>query len=216
MQLSDWDQRWTEGRIGFHQQDVSDFLTKYADRVWGEASTSRVLVPLCGKSLDMVFLAERSDAVVGVEFVTQAVEEFFDEQDLTPTVDVEDGRKYTANSYTLFAADFFEVSTQDIGPVDAVFDRASLVALDNETRVRYADYLGTLQQPGATTMLITFDYNQSEMNGPPFAVSDAEVAQLFTEEFAIEHLETRNVMNEMFTRAGLTVMTESVFKLTKL
>ncbi|NOX29799.1 MAG: thiopurine S-methyltransferase, partial [Actinobacteria bacterium] len=135
MQLSDWDQRWTEGRIDFHQQDVSDFLTKYADRVWGESDLSRVLVPLCGKSLDMVFLAERSRAVVGVEFVTQAVVEFFAEQGLTPAVDTEDRRKYVADRYALFAADFFDVSAQDVGPVDAVFDRASLVALNTETRV---------------------------------------------------------------------------------
>jgi len=164
----------------------------------------------------MAFLAARFDAVVGVEFVAKAVEEFFAEQGLTPTVDAADRRKYTADRYTLFAADFFDVSAQDVGPVDAVFDRGSLVALGSETRVRYAKYLGTLQKPGAKTMLITFDYDQSEMSGPPFAVSDAEVLELFADGFEIERLETRQVVNERFSRAGLTAMSESVFKLIKL
>ena len=84
MQKSDWTSRWNAGQIGFHQPDVNSFLGKYAEQVWGPDALGRVYVPLCGKSLDMVFLAKNVGEVVGVEFVEQAVKEFFAEQGLTP------------------------------------------------------------------------------------------------------------------------------------
>ena len=86
MEQADWSSRWSEGRIAFNQPSVSDFLELYAERVWGEGP-SRVLVPLCGKTLDMVYLAERGADVVGVEFVEQGVREFFDERGLEPERD---------------------------------------------------------------------------------------------------------------------------------
>lgn len=219
MEFSDWGDRWRDGQIAFHQDAPSDFLEKYADRVWGTERLARVLVPLCGKSLDMVFLAERADAVVGVEYVEQAVRDFFDERGLSPDVDTDADADapmgFRAGPYTIFAADFFAVSGADVGPIDAVFDRASLVALDADTRVRYADHLRSLQPVGTRTMLITFDYDQSAMNGPPFAVSDDEVGRLFGDAFDIEHLETRDMLNDRFRDAGLSAMTESVFALTR-
>lgn len=215
MELSDWGDRWRDGQIAFHQDRPSDFLQKYADRVWSAQRPTRVLVPLCGKSLDMVFLAERADAVVGVEFVEQAVREFFDERELRPDVDSGPPVGLRAGPYTIFAADFFAVSTADIGPIDAVFDRASLVALDADTRLRYADHLSSLQAARSRVMLITFDYDQSTMDGPPYAVSDDEVERLFGEEHHIEHLETRDLLSQQFRDAGLSAMTESVFAVTR-
>ena len=82
MELADWGDRWHEGRIPFHQSNVTDLLAQHAEHVWGTESMGRVLVPLCGKSLDMVFLADRADSIVGVEFVEQAVKDFFAEQGL--------------------------------------------------------------------------------------------------------------------------------------
>lgn len=216
MELTEWDARWRNGQIGFHQPDVSDFLDEYADRVFGAAASGRVLVPLCGKSLDMVFLAQRAAAVVGVEYVEQAVEEFFAERGLSPDVDRGPPVLYRAHKYIVFATDFFTVTNEHVGEIDAIFDRASLVALDPEARVDYVDHLRSLVPAGAMTLLITFDYEQSEMNGPPFAVSDNEVERLFRDGFAIEHLETRDALNERFRARGLRAMTESAFALTRL
>ncbi|CAN5811378.1 thiopurine S-methyltransferase [soil metagenome] len=215
MELGEWGDRWRDGQIAFHQDAPSNFLDTYADRVWGTARLSRVLVPLCGKSLDMVFLAERADAVVGVEYVEQAVRDFFEERELQPDIDSDAPVGFRAGPYTIFAADFFAVSHADIGPIDAVFDRASLFALDAETRVRYADHVRSLQPGGLRTMLITFDYDQSAMDGPPYAVSDDEVGCLFGDAFDVEHLETRDVLNQRFRDAGLRAMTESAFALTR-
>ena len=215
MEQSDWASRWSEGRIGFHQQSVSDFLATYAERAWGDGPIGRVLVPLCGKSLDMVFLAERGGEVIGVEYVEQALSDFFAERGLTPAIERAPAVRYSAGAYTLFASDFFDVGLEQVGMIDAVFDRAALVALDAETRVRYAAHLRSLMPAGARILLITFDYEQSEMDGPPFAVSGEEVERLFADGFEVEHLRTREILPEQFRARGLTGMREAAFVITR-
>jgi thiopurine S-methyltransferase len=214
MQRDDWAERWSAGRIAFHQSDVNDYLTKYLERACG-ADIGQVYVPLCGKSLDMVFLAEHADHVIGVEFVKQGVAEFFDERGLTPRIDTEPRLRYTADKYSLFAADFFDLSEEHLGSIDAVFDRAALVALESEARVRYADHLRSITRAGARMLLITFDYDQRAMEGPPFAVSPDEVELLFSDGFDIAHLETRDAINDTFRARGLPSITESAYALTR-
>lgn len=215
MEQADWTSRWEEGQIGFHQPTVADFLTKYSSEVWGADGIGRIYVPLCGKSLDMVFLRELATEVVGVEFVEQAVAEFFAERALVPTVATAPFVHYTADGFRLFAADFFALEEESLGSVDAVFDRAALVALDQETRTRYAKHLRSLLRIGTKILLITFDYDQTEMSGPPFAVSGDEVHRLFDEGFAVKHLETRDSLNDVFRGRGLSSMTESAYELTR-
>lgn len=215
MVRDEWARRWDDGRIAFHQPSVSPLLQKYAAHVLGADSWGRVYVPLCGKSLDMVFLAERSTEVLGVEFVEQAVREYFDSQALDPDVDDTPPIRYRAGPYTLFVADFFSVTSEHLGHIDSVLDRAALIALDRETRIRYAHHLSSLLQPGARVLLITLDYDESHMSGPPFAVSATEVHELFEGDFEIAHLESRNALDDGFRARGLSAMTESAFGLTK-
>jgi len=214
MDYTDWASRWSSGVIHFHQSDVNDHLRAFAEQAWGDA-IGRVYVPLCGKSLDMVFLAERADDVLGVEFVEQAVAEFFEERGLTAEIETEPHVRYHAAPYTLYAADFFDLTPAELGHIDAVFDRASLVALDAPTRVRYANHLGSILPSGARVLLVCFDYDQSEMNGPPYAVSSAEVVTLYEQEFEIELLETQDAPNEVLSGFGVSAFRTSVFVLTK-
>jgi thiopurine S-methyltransferase len=215
MQLGDWDARWRDGRIGWHQSKVTGALEEYGAQVLG-SDPGRVLVPLCGKTLDLVFLAENAEAVVGVEYVEQAVQEFFDEQGLSPDVDGGPPIRYSAENYLLFASDIFLIDAENTGVIDAVFDRAALVALEPDVRIEYAAHLRSILPGGARILLVTFDYDQRTMNGPPFAVSDPEVTELFGEGFEIEHLRTRDVLDDQFRKRGLATMTESTFSLTKL
>lgn len=214
MQLEDWGARWRDGQIGFHQSKVTGALEEFGTRVLG-AAPGRVLVPLCGKTLDMVFLADHADAVVGVEYVEQAVQEFFDEQGLVPDIDAGPPLAYAAEKYLLFASDIFLIEAEHTGVIDAVFDRAALVALEADVRVRYAAHLSSILPVGARILLVTFDYDQAAMNGPPFAVSDTEVHSLFGDHFDIELLRSRDVLDDQFRKRGLTAMTESAFCLTK-
>lgn len=213
MKLTDWEQRWKDGQIGFHQDSVSHFLSKYAETVWGTESLTRVLVPLCGKSLDLDFLAERAAEVVGVEYAQKAVDEFFGERGLSPVPGLPHGelRRHDAGRHVMLVGDFFALTLDDLGAVDGVFDRASLIALDPGTRVRYAAHMGELTGPGTRDLLVTVDYDQSEMAGPPFAVSLDEVRDLFGADWGIELLETRNVEDARFRARGVSAMTESAF-----
>jgi thiopurine S-methyltransferase len=212
MQQDDWAAMWTDGRIGFHQADVNNYLAKYLQRAYGD-DIGRVYVPLCGKSLDMVFLSEHAHEVVGVEFVEQAVAEFFDERGLTPQIVTDPRVLYSADGYSLFAADFFDLGEEHLGSIDTVFDRASLVALDSETRVQYANHMRSIMREGAKMLLITFDYDQSAMEGPPFAISSDEVQRLYGDGFDIVHLETRDATNDTFRGMGVPAITESAYAL---
>lgn len=172
-----WAARWREGRIGFHEGRANAFLERHVARL-GEKK--RVLVPLCGKTEDIAFLASRGHEVVGIELVEGAVRAFFREHDLEPSVTR--GERCTAfnsGSVTLLAGDFFACTRADVGPVDRFYDRAALVALPAEMRARYVKHLRTLVSPGGEGIVVAFDYPQEKMEGPPFAVSDAEIRSLF-------------------------------------
>src|SRR3546814_8142059 len=78
-----WQQRWRDNRIGFHRDGVLPLLEKHWPSL-GLATGSRVFVPLCGKSLDMAWLAARGHRVLGVELSPLAVGQFFDENGLAP------------------------------------------------------------------------------------------------------------------------------------
>lgn len=177
-----WHERWATGRIGFHRPDPSSHLVDFADAAFGPApNAGAVLVPLCGKSVDLIWLAARFDQVIGVEFVPQAAADFFAEQGVTPTTrDTPRGPVLSHANIAIHVADVFAVTRDDLAqPVTAVYDRAALIALAPATRTRYADQIRLLAEPGARMLLLTLDYPQDLMQGPPFAVTDDDVRALF-------------------------------------
>lgn len=180
MEISFWESRWKEGRIGFHQGKPNRFLGAHHGRL----AKGAVLVPLCGKAEDLAFLAAEGHPVVGIEAVEDAVRAFFEEHGLTPEVTTRGAaRVYRATHHgqpiTLFAGDFFAVTAADVGPIAGFYDRAAMVALPEEIRRRYVPHLRALVGAGTKGLLVTFDYDQSVMEGPPFAISDAIVRELW-------------------------------------
>lgn len=179
MEAQFWHDRWSQRDIGFHQSEINAFLIKY----WPAlelAENSTVLVPLCGKSRDMVWLAQRGHSVIGLELSEVAVDEFFQELGVTPEIERNDRFViYSADNIRILCGDFFAVTQQDLGPIDAVYDRAALVALPPEMRRRYAEHLGTLLSAPVQTLLVTFEYEEGQAEGPPFCVDRKEVTALF-------------------------------------
>jgi len=167
-----WIDRWSEGKIGFHEGKPNAFLDEFATRLAG----TRVLVPLCGKTVDLAFLAAHGHEVVGIELVEDAVRAFFAEHDLVPTV-MRRGPLaiYTAGTITVIAGDLFAVGRDDVGPIDAIYDRAALIALPPELRARYVAHLRTLAPAATPVLLVTLEYPQELMEGPPHSVPEAEV-----------------------------------------
>jgi thiopurine S-methyltransferase len=173
MQPEFWQARWSEGRIGFHEGRPNALLERHVGALSG---VRRVLVPLCGKAVDLAFLASRGFEVVGVELVEAAVAAFFAERGLVPTVErVGSLVRYRHDAVELLAGDFFDVTRDHAGRCDGCYDRAALIALPSEMRRRYVAHLRGLLDPGARGLVITVDYPQERMEGPPFAVPEAEL-----------------------------------------
>ena len=207
-----WHNRWATEQIGWHKSDFNHLMVKH----WPNLhlpQNAEVLVPLCGKSLDMVWLSEQGHTIVGLELVEHAVQSFFKERELVPE-QRNTGRhvRYTYPPFSILHGDVFELEANTV-QADAWYDRAAMIALRESRRDAYVDQLREQTKPGAVGLLITFAYPQEEMTGPPYAVHDDDVHRLFTSGFEVEHLE-RIVLEDERGR-GLSSITSSVFKITR-
>jgi len=208
-----WHERWARGEIGFHRGDVHPLLARHGAPLAGR----RVLAPLCGKSLDLVHLAGLGCTVVGIELSAAAIAAFFEEQRLEPAVTTRGpGRAWQAGPYTLLEGDYFAFSAADLGaPCTGLYDRAALIALPPERRPAYAAHTGCLLAPEAWGLLITLDYPQAEMTGPPFAVPEAEVRALYGPSAEVTALEIEDALaaEPRFAERGLTRLHQTVWAL---
>ena len=210
-----WLERWKNRRLGWHLEEVNPHLLDFWDAM-ALPEGGRVLVPLCGKSLDMKWLAEQGHSVIGVEVSEQAAREFFDEHGLTPERTEEAGWPcLQAGGVAILCGDFFELTPERLGPVDAVFDRASLIALPPAMRARYGAQLTTLLPHRPPMLLVLLAYPQAEMDGPPFAVEEAEVQALYEPDYTVTSLRDWDVLAESpgFREQGLSRLREKVLQL---
>src|SRR5450759_1589189 len=216
-----WLERWEREEIHFHQDEFNPYLHQY----WHDlqlARDSRVFVPLCGKSHDMLWLREQGHRVLGVELSAIAVQAFFKENGYAPQHDSPHqvtGRKFDrceANGISILCGDFFDLSKDDLANVTGVYDRASLIALPPEMRERYVRHLVSILPPATQILLITLDYPQPEMQGPPFSVSLGEVEALYREHAEVRLLAQPDVLsqNPRFQQRGLSRLRENIFLLT--
>jgi len=215
MQHEFWLERWKQNQIGFHKQEIHPHL----QHNWSRLSVhqgDRVFVPLCGKTNDMLWLLGMGYQVLGVELSPLAVESFFSENDLKPTVRRKgDFLISEVDGLQIFCGDFFALRPADLGSVTVVYDRASLVALPVDMRIQYVSSLSTLLTKNAQILLITFGYPQHEMQGPPFSVPGEEVERLFSSWCDIELLASEDVLEQeiAFKERGLSSMTEQTYRL---
>lgn len=188
-----WHQRWQQNQIGFHQDTPTPLLQKHWPAL-GVAAGARVFVPLCGKSLDMAWLAARGHRVLGVELSRLAVEQFFAEHGLQP--DIEDSRYGTcfrAGNIEILCGDAFGLDAELLASCSAVFDRAALIALPPALRQRYVGELHARLPTGCRGLLVTLEYPQDERDGPPFSVPEPEVRELYADAWRVDLLERRPI-----------------------
>lgn len=172
-----WGEVWRSGRTGFHRPDVTPELLAHHNKVLGGAD--RVLVPLCGRTPDLAWLAPWHTEVVGVEFVPEAVLGYADASGLIEGEPVGPFRAFRKDSLTILLGDFFAATPATIGTFDGLWDRAALIALDLETRPRYAHTARNLLRPNGSILLVTWHRDEPQLEGPPFEVGDAEVRRLY-------------------------------------
>lgn len=214
MQPDFWLARWERGETGFHQDEVHPFLREFWPRVNADMPGSRVFVPLCGKSLDMWWLRQQGCAVLGVELSELAVQAFYAEASVEPArTALRNFQRYLASGVQLLCGDFFALLPEDLDGCCLVYDRASLIALPPAMRQDYVAHLCRLLPQGAAMLLITLDYDQHEMEGPPFAVSEAEVRAMYAGRARVELLASHDALaeNERFRQRGISRLHENVF-----
>lgn len=179
MEADFWHKRWSEGRIGFHLAQANPLLTDYWPTLELAANTP-VFVPLCGKSQDMIWLMQRGHRVQAVELSRAAIEEFDRENSLQGRWETIDGLDcYQTDTIQIWHADFFKLSQVHTGPIQAIFDRAALIALPEQMRQQYAQHLSSLTAANCSQLLISLEYEQSKRAGPPFAVLEDEIHSLY-------------------------------------
>ena len=195
MQAEFWRNRWVDNEIGWHQESANGLLQEYWNQVTdGESGT--VLVPLCGKSLDMVWLAQQGHQVIGVELSDVAIESFFRENELDASWEERAGfRLMQAGPYTLYCGDFFETAPELLGSIDFIYDRAAHIALPETMRARYANHLAGLVSSRTRALLLTVEYDQSRRDGPPFSVPGQEIENNFSGKFQIETLSHNEIID---------------------
>ena len=210
-----WLNRWKHDEIGFHQDMFNRHLLEYWQTLKLKAG-SQIFVPLCGKTRDMAWLRNQGHSVLGVELSTLAIKAFYKENGLP--ANHFSGKKfdyYATDHIQILQGDFFDLDKHDVNKVNAVYDRASLVALPPGTRQRYVNHMLHILSPATQILLISFDYPQSEMQGPPFAVSPDEVVELYQNHAEIHLLAQIDILEEnpRFQQRGLSRLQESIFLL---
>ncbi len=209
MNIDFWHQKWKKNEIGFHESKPNPLLVSFFKEL-KLVEGSRVFLPLCGKTLDIAWLLSNGYRVAGAELSQVAIEQLFMELGVEPEI-TRFGKvsRYSERGIDIFVGDFFELSSDVIGSVDAVYDRAALVALPEEMRKKYTKYLleitGTAKQ-----LLITFEYDQGLMDGPPFSLSSDEVNRHYKDAYNLKLLASVPVSGGL---KGKCVATEHVWLL---
>jgi len=215
--LKFWRERWRSNQIGFHQAQYNAWLVKYWARL-DVPETSSVFVPMCGKSLDMRWLVNRGHTVRGIELVDLAIEAYFEEAGEPYEREVSGKlEKYGGPNSTILCGDFFDLTAADLTGTRAVFDRGALVALPANMRRRYVDHLLRVIPDQTRILLVTLEYDQHLVAGPPFSVLPEEVTTHYEERCSIELLESMptDQLPPKFAAQGVQRAVEAVYQIVK-
>ncbi len=219
-----WQKKWNENQIGFHQSDVNKRLVEYWPKVTEAASFSAhcIFVPLCGKSLDMLWLHAQGHQVLGIELSEKAAKAFFEENQLPFNI-VSEGEFQrfsgidSAKGLAILVGDFFALTPEQTACCTAVYDRASMIAMNPDMRADYAGQLARVTPAGSIGLLLLIEYDQTRMQGPPFSVSDAHARELLLTNFDINELAHYQGPERLgnLAKRGLETLHERVYLLTR-
>lgn len=209
MDANFWHNRWQTNQTGWHERTVNPLLITHFPSLHMPPG-GRVFVPLCGKSLDLGWLLSCGYTVAGAELSELAVTQLFTELGLEPTIsEVGRLRLFRGERIDIFVGDLFDLSREILGPVDAVYDRAALVALPETTRIRYTAHLKAITAT-APQLVIGYQYDQSVVDGPPFSVSPEELRRHYGEDYVLTPLTRVDVPGGL---KGQCPATEHVWRL---
>jgi len=209
MESKFWIDVWKDNKLGFHKESANELLINFLPSVDIRPS-SFIFVPLCGKSKDLIYLAQLGHKVIGIELSPIGVEDFFEENEITFEVQkVGNLLKYTSDKIDIFCGNIFELTIQILGPIDVVYDRAAMIALPINIREKYNKKIDELTESDTKLLLITLEYNQDKVAGPPFSVPKDSI-NIPGIELIYEH--TPEVISPKFSDAGTAVLQKVYIK----
>ncbi|KAM9824203.1 putative thiopurine S-methyltransferase [Neosynchiropus ocellatus] len=220
MDLGEWNQFWHDDQVGFHMPEVHRMLKKYLDQLLAGRTKVRFFFPLCGKAVDMKWLADMGHPVVGVEISEKAVRQFFEENNLPYTeeaVPAIPGAKVFKNSeknISLYQCDLYDFTSSIEGQFGAIWDRGSMVAINPKDREKYAALMMSLMADDCAFLLDTLIYDSALYEGPPFLVPDEQVQALFGGRCDIKCLQSEDIMSDLWKSLGLESIVEHVILIT--
>lgn len=231
--LERWQKGWDSGRYsvpgqGFHKAEVNPFLVKHMPLLQLSPSEDickqdRVLVPLCGKTVDMVYFADQKISALGLEAIPRAIQEFAEIVKLPKEAAVfplhknaQHNWKLNGNGYVgIVEGDALDFKVDEKGPVDAIWDRAALIALRPEDRDAYVFMLHNALKPGGRVLLSVVEHDMVVMPeghlssstpptgtlepyGPPYSITKEYVSSLYSKfNFnLLQELERRDLIAE--------------------
>jgi thiopurine S-methyltransferase len=196
METSFWHQRWEKSDIGFHKSEVNPLLVSHFAKL-DLPKGMRIFLPLCGKTRDFSWLLDNGYRVVGAELSELAINQLFRDLGIEPSISrIAEFDHYHAKDIDIFVGNFFDLTAEILGPVNAVYDRAALVALPSSMRNQYAIKLMQITN-SAPQLLICYEYNQQLMDGPPFSIENAEVKKHYGDSFELVLAESRSVQGKL-------------------
>jgi thiopurine S-methyltransferase len=222
---------------GWHLAEVNESLVKHGSHILPADDTcqdyaARIFVPLCGKTVDMAYLASKQNVeVIGLDGIRLPLEEFATEHpslQIVPLPASNSGDKYerlAGKNISFLKGDYFDLDeTAAGGRFDAVWDRASIIAIEPHLREQYVETMSRVIKPGGTLLVSTLERRtgseEGRNSGPPFSVPEAEVRRLYEGQNWVESVtlveETDQFAKspadaERFSSSGVTSMYNLVF-----
>lgn len=206
-----WHNRWKNNQIGFHIDQVNPLLKEHFSVLCLKKGDC-IFLPLCGKTLDIHWLLDQGLFVVGVELSSIAIIQLFEDLGIKPNIEEEEKFViYSSEGIRIYVGDFFDLTESKLGEVQAVYDRAALVALPSAMRKNYTKKLMELTRI-SNQLTIVFDYDQTQMDGPPFSLSDREIKSHYEDFYELKLIYNEPVASRFRANPEMKVL-EKVWSL---
>lgn len=210
-QTVDWLSFWTGRTPGFHEGRVNSYLQQFLPR-FNLQSGDTVFMPLCGKAVDILWLTQQGLNVIGVELSGFAIDSFFRESDLD--VKISDSKNfvvYQAPNITLYQGDFMDIHKTHLQSCKLVYDRAAIVSIETFNRLFYTRKMSEIIPLNCPMLVVTLEYDQTVMQGPPFSVPFSEISELYKTQYQTELLQSNQIIDERprWRERGLDYLRES-------
>lgn len=190
-----WHKKWEKNEIGFHLDSYNPILTKHwIDFKSNFSKLGSVLIPLCGKSKDILFFSDMGLKVTGVELSEDAIIAFFKENNLAYNVSIVNNSKLYScleKDIQIFNCDILTLSHKDLGKVEMIYDRASIVALPQKIRTDYVKWIHEIKNNETKVFMNVFEFDAP--NGPPFSITLSDIKNYFSDSFTVTLIESIDI-----------------------